>query len=129
MPVNSFRWDKLSADQARVLRVLVTASGKDNAIRVDEVAARVRLPRRATQHIVTALLTEHHVPVGTVRGGDRPGWYLCATEEELRENHALFRELALSTLKRGKAFKPGTNPLLARDFFGQAELPLGARHG
>lgn len=125
-----FRWDRLSQEEAAVLRAIIPQRGKARAVQVGEISKRAGVPSRRAQDLVKALIEVHHVPIGTSRSAKRPGWYLCATVGELRAMHEVFHGQALKLLARSRAFNPAGNPFLAAEFYGQQQLPLqGGQRG
>jgi len=126
---DTFRWDKLSAHEAAVLRIISAHRGVATAMSVGEVARAANLHSRVAQDVVKGLIEVHGVPVGTSSSSTRPGWYLCATAEELSQNREALRHRALSVLRRAKAFDPRRIVRLAELYCGQVPLPLGRRHG
>lgn len=129
MAPTPFRWDALSKDERDVLRVLVKHRGKANAVTVPAVADAVGLNCRRTQKVVKALLEVHGIPMGTSYSHEAPGWYVCETEDERKENRQALRGRALSILQRAKAFDPRWKTHLAELFQGQEPLPLGGSDG
>lgn len=120
----AFRWDRLSAEQASVLRALLPHRGALQAVPVPEVASRVELAERRCQDVVKSLIEDFGIPIGTSRSSQRPGWYLCETPAELEYNHRALAEQGRSILRRAAAFNAKNHQRLAQVFYGQMPLPL-----
>ena len=125
--LRTFRWDALSAEQAKVLRVLLGHQGAKNAILVPAAAEAAGLPTRAAQYAVKSLIEDHGVPIAA-SSGDPAGWYLCVDDKERARERAGLRSRALSILRRARAFDPDTDTRLAEMFGEQLPLGLGGRH-
>lgn len=123
-----FRWDRLSGDQARVLRIVEQHRGRGNAIPLPEVSRRTGIPMRQLQTVVKAMVEELCIPIGTSSSSSKPGWYLCETREDLDYNREHFTKRGASMMDRARAFDPTRHPELAELYAGQRSL-LGLREG
>lgn len=125
--MNAFSWSNLSPTQALLLRIIANHSGAEHAIPVPEVARQADLPMRIAQEMVKDLVEVHGIPIGSSFSSTRPGWYICANEDERAMNRASLRYRALSILRRSRAFDPRRKPHLAELFQGQLPLDGGER--
>jgi hypothetical protein len=102
-------------EEAAVARAL--RWGRENARRIDDIAAEAELPARRVQDVIHHLLLEHHMPVGTAMA-EPFGNYLIDNDDELAETVRLLRGRGLSNLQRAAALKRMT----LRAFVQQLEL-------
>lgn len=122
--LRDFRWDDLSHDELVVLSALRGHMGRATAVSVPDLAARVGMAPRRAQQVVKDLVERHGIPVGSTSASDRPGWFLCATDEERAEARRSLTDRALSILRRAKAFSPRQQPRLAVLYAAQQPLPF-----
>lgn len=127
--LDGFRWDKLSHDEALVLRRLREHQGRENAISVPALASVLGLGDRHAQQIVKDLVEKRGIPIGSSSSASCPGWYLIVSEDERKANHAALLARARSILARAKAYEPGRNALLGQILGEQVPLPMGGRRG
>lgn len=107
------RIDQLSRNEQAVLRLLLRARGRENAVLVPAVAEAVDLPVREARKTVKALIEVHKIPIGSSMS-EPAGWYLCVTADEAAKNQRAFRRRALSVMRRSRAFHPTHSVIVAK---------------
>lgn len=128
MGTSNIRIDQLSRNEQAVLRVLLQARGRENAVLVPAVAEATDLPVREARKTVKALIEVHKIPIGSSMS-DPAGWYLCVTADEAAMNQRAFQRRALSVLRRSRAFHPAHSVIVAQ-MLGQVFADFdGVDHG
>jgi hypothetical protein len=74
-------------------------TGRATAIRASQLADELAVTERTIGHLAAALIDEGYL-VGSVCSGERPGYFLCADEEDLRLGTEHIRARALASLVR-----------------------------
>lgn len=95
---------RLSAEEFEIKSVLRRHRGKKQAIRVDVLAAIVRMPNVKVREIVRALIVTHGVPIGS-SVAPPSGYYWIADREETEENYQKLRHRGISVLQRAACLR------------------------
>jgi predicted transcriptional regulator len=105
----------LASEERIVLDLIRT--GRDNARRVDDIAAAANFARRHIEEIVKHLIEDHCYCIGT--GTKEPfGYYMITDPAEIENVYASLRRRGISTLYRAARLKK----ISVQAVFGQGEL-------
>jgi|GEM_PF-857852 len=116
--IPQLRWDTLSHEQQRVLKIVGRHIGRERAIPVNQVAALAQLPRRTTERVVSELVRDRGIPIASA--STRPaGWYIVQTDAERQAEHNRLKHRGTEILKRARAFDPAKNQRILEMFQGQ----------
>lgn len=94
----------LSAEEFEIKRILRRHQGKAQAIRVDVLAAIVRMPNVKVREIVRALIVDHMLPIGS-SVAPPAGYYWMTDPEEIEENYRKLRHRGIAILQRAACLR------------------------
>jgi hypothetical protein len=94
----------LSSEEFEVKRVLSRHQGKAQAIRVDVLAAIVRMPNVKVRETVRGLIVTHGVPIGSSVTAPA-GYYWIVDREETEENYQRLRHRGIAVLQRAACLR------------------------
>jgi hypothetical protein len=113
---DAFRVGNTEVRPGQLLALLGT--GRDTAMRASQLAEYLSTTERHIGQLAATLIDEGYL-VGSVCSGERPGYFLCATEEDLDVGTQHIRSRALASLKRIATLKA-----TAREVFGDKAATL-----
>jgi hypothetical protein len=91
-------WPATSA-QRNLLQLLQAHQGKQRAVPLSFIAARMALTQRAVKDLVQDLRLSFGIQLGASRDAEDGGYYLIATEEESEESTAQMFAQAITMLR------------------------------
>lgn len=108
------------AKAAKVLLILRSHQGRENAVSMHAIAAELGISSRDVQALVKFLVEERSWPIGTATS--RPfGYYVIRNERELEENYQHFIRRGVSNLKHARAYR---NSSVVGPIVGQLEIEV-----
>ena len=94
----------LSPEEFEVKHVLRRHQGKEQAIRVDVLAAIVKMPSVKVRETVRELIVTHGIPIGS-SVAQPAGYYWIVDREETEENYQKLRHRGISVLQRAACLR------------------------
>ena len=111
------------ASIAKVLSVIRSFAGRENAVSMHYIAAHTGVSTRDIQDIVKFLVEERSVPIGSATS--KPyGYYIIRSDEELRLNYQQFVRRGVSNLKHARAYNKAS---IVGPIVGQLEIEVGGK--
>lgn len=111
---------KARSARRQVFRLIAACKGRERAVSMHEIAARVEISSRDVQSIVKHLVEDKRLPIGS--SVTKPfGYYWIVTEAERRACRNHFIRRALSNLAHAKAYD---SDAIVGPLVGQLEIEL-----